>query len=203
MILIDLFQFFADEFDFNTREAVAIMGAHTVGELARDNSGVDGENGWVVGQRRLDNEYYVELVGGTSVDSPLSELINDAPTWVRRIQDNDDLRDFDDTAIWIGRRSVGEIIMLNADIGLVRHLVEGDNMDDNTGEVSCAFIERFGTTCPHFATGLREAARYRFDNDAWLTDFDATLRKMVRNGYDATNNECTTTDVCRLQWNRS
>ena len=56
----ELFTFFKSNYGFNTRETVAIMGAHTIGVLSRENSGIDGRNGWVLNNRELDNRYYGE-----------------------------------------------------------------------------------------------------------------------------------------------
>mmetsp|Transcript_16603 Transcript_16603/g.24533 ORF Transcript_16603/g.24533 Transcript_16603/m.24533 type:complete len:184 (+) Transcript_16603:1519-2070(+) len=183
------------------------MGAHTLGQLSRENSGVGGPHGWLLENRRLDNEYYIELVGGTSVRSPLRVLINDAPAWVRHFESNSDLTEFDDHHIWLGTPEGQEgriIVMLNADIAVVRDLND-DNMKED-GEVTCGFVEREfdpDPVCPHAEGALEHAARYRFSNREWLVDFDATLRKMVRNGYDMTANNCEVGNgVCQLEWNR-
>lgn len=50
-----LFAFFADEFGFSTKETVAIMGAHTIGELRKSEVGVDGPNGWLPNNNVFDN----------------------------------------------------------------------------------------------------------------------------------------------------
>ena len=68
----EIFSFFKTNYGFNTRETVAIMGAHTIGVLARENSGIDGSNGWVLNNRELDNVYYEELVGGSDPDSSVN-----------------------------------------------------------------------------------------------------------------------------------
>lgn len=203
----DLFQFFDDEFNFSQKEGVAIMGAHTLGQLARENSGVGGPHGWLLENRLLDNEYYIELVGGRSIRSPLNDLINDAPAWVRHFESNSDKPEFDDHHIWLGTPEGPEgrlIVMLNADIAVVRDLND-DNMDES-GEVHCAFVERdfiSDPVCPHAEGALQRAAEYRFDNALWLRDFSSTLRKMVRNGYRMTTRECKVGNgVCRLRWNR-
>ena len=39
----ELFHFFDEEYGFTVRETVALMGAHTIGSLARENSGFDGQ----------------------------------------------------------------------------------------------------------------------------------------------------------------
>jgi hypothetical protein len=110
----DLYEFFENEFGFNEEDVVVIMGAHTIGRLAKvvrrertprmnsiqvslngmlvqylfQNSGVSGPNGWVPTRQTLDNAYYVELVGGDSMDDPIEVLVNDAPAWARVIERN-------------------------------------------------------------------------------------------------------------------
>ena len=59
----ELLDYFSDAFGFDERDTVAIMGAHTLGALARENSGFSGINGWVGRVRDLDNLYYYDLVG--------------------------------------------------------------------------------------------------------------------------------------------
>ena len=50
-----LFNFFFNEFGFSTREGVALMGAHTIGELKSENTGVNGPNGWMRNNDKFDN----------------------------------------------------------------------------------------------------------------------------------------------------
>ena len=182
----DLFAFFSNNFGFSQRETVAILGAHTIGVLNRKNSGVDGQNGWVVENRILDNGYYVELVG------PSGNLVQGAPNWKRHFEDNSDLSQIHDLHVWRGLHpdlDGDHIIMLNADIAIVRNL-NGNNLNSKTGKVSCQFVNRSGNdpTCPQFSGGLQEAARYRFSNRAWLIDFENVLRKMSNRGYAITSN---------------
>lgn len=59
----DLTEFFRINFNFTTDQTVAIMGAHTLGDANRRNSGFNGGNGWVQNELRLDNDYYDEIVG--------------------------------------------------------------------------------------------------------------------------------------------
>lgn len=197
----ELFGFFKTNYGFNTRETVAIMGAHTIGVLARENSGIDGRNGWVLNNRELDNRYYDELVGGSGPDSSVRSLVQSAPNWKRHFEDNSDLDGFEDVDIWHGLpegRDGRVIVMLNADIAVVRDLDE-ENMNSETGEVSCQFVDRSGDdpTCPHVDGALQEAARYKFSNRAWLIDFEDVLRQVLNVGYTITSN-CID-DLCKLE----
>jgi hypothetical protein len=188
----DLFAFFKTNYDFNQRETVAIMGAHTIGVLTRKNSGVEGPHGWVLENRILDNGYYAELIGGNGPNEPVRSLKQRAPNWLRHFESNSDLPEFDDINIWHGLPE-GEkgrvIVMLNADIAIVRDLNES-NMNSKTGEVSCKFIDNSGkdSSCPHVEGALQEAARYRFSNRFWLIDFEDALRKLLNAGYAISNN---------------
>jgi hypothetical protein len=51
----DLFAYFSSNFGFSIMETVALMGAHTVGEMKAANSGVDAPNGWVLDNGVLNN----------------------------------------------------------------------------------------------------------------------------------------------------
>jgi hypothetical protein len=118
----DLFHFFSQDFGFDEKETVALMGAHTLGGLSAENSGFNGVNGWVRDNTVLDNDYYFELVGGTSLNSSLEDLIDGAPPWTRVLEINSDLDGMPNRPAWEAfPRSEdfpeGErILMLNADV---------------------------------------------------------------------------------------
>jgi hypothetical protein len=142
MTTADLFHFFSQDFGFDERETVALMGAHTLGGLSADNSGFNGVNGWVRDNTVLDNDYYFELVGGTSLDSSLEDLIEDAPPWTRVVESNSDLDGMPDRPAWEAfPRSEdfpeGErILMLNADVsGCV------EKLESFVGEIGLARCE--------------------------------------------------------------
>jgi len=59
---MQLVDFFSNEFGFSAEETVAIMGAHTLGVLTRENSGFPGPAGWIDDRFRLDHDYYRGLV---------------------------------------------------------------------------------------------------------------------------------------------
>jgi hypothetical protein len=193
----DLFHFFSTEFGFNMRETVALFGAHTIGVLTRENSGFDGPDGWVVDDLILDNDYYFELVGNPNPNIPFADQVDVAPPWFRDFEDNSDLEDMPDRHVWAAfpqGRNGQRILMLNADIALVRNLTE-DNMADD-GEVSCDFIGE--GRCPHAIGSLEVAAEYRLDNELWLTDFADVLHRMLDHGYVVDNTVDCVVDVCFL-----
>lgn len=191
----DLFHFFSTEFGFGDKETVALLGAHTLGVLDRANSGFDGPHGWVVDEDRLDNDYYFELVGNPDPDIPADEQIDIAPPWFRSFEDNSDLEDIPDRNVWEAfpeGREGQRILMLNADVALVRELTD-ENMDKD-GRVSCGFIRE--GRCPHAARSLEFAVEYRLNNNLWLRDFQDVFQRMLINGY--TESDKCFNGVCRL-----
>jgi Peroxidase len=121
----NLFHFFSNEFDFTVQETVALMGAHTLGRLHREVLGFDGPNGWVRDNLLLSNDYYHELMGGSSRDDDLETLIETAPDWFRFDIDNSDLQDIPDRHAWhafppaFDGSGTVEIVMLTADVSIV------------------------------------------------------------------------------------
>jgi hypothetical protein len=117
----EIFHFFFEEFGFDVQETVALMGAHTLGSLNRDHSGFDGPNGWVRDNLLLDHDYYIELIGGTTPDATMDELINGAPPWHRIRMNNNDIPGMPNKPAWRalppdGNGGQEEILMLNADV---------------------------------------------------------------------------------------
>lgn len=190
-----LLQYFRNEFGFSTQQTVAIMGAHTLGEASRRNSGFDGRSGWVDRKLDLDNEYYELLVGGNGPNDPINILVDQAPAWNLRVQDNSDLPNFPNQAVWTRRPIAGgaPLIMVNSDIAVVRDL-EGLLDSDNT--VDCRFSGRGGpnnvnvaSVCPHATETLQFAADYAFDNALWLEHFREAFVIMTSFGYE-TSSDC-------------
>lgn len=185
-----LLDFFDQEFRFDAQEVVAIMGAHTLGVAARENSGFDGEHGWVRREEHLDNDYYDELVGGDSPNDSLLELY-DAPNWNLDDVNNANLAGIPSRFQWErrsgrgnGNGGGGRIIMLNVDIALVRDLT--GFVDPDTGDVDCEFKrpDDGQPACPMAENTMRLSAQYKFDNELWLSDFRNVLNRMLVNGYD-------------------
>jgi len=179
----DLFSFFDKEFGFSIKETVAIMGAHTIGRLRKENSGVDAPNGWLLKNNVFDNGYYAELIGGTSASQSLDIHVNQAPGWQRGVELNNP-NGIPDRNIWVGFPNGIKIVMLNVDIALVR-LLDSSNMDQN-GKVSCKF--RKSGACPANNLSIQFAIDYTFDNLLWLNDFRDVLTRMLRRGYTKTSN---------------
>jgi hypothetical protein len=88
-------------------------------------------------------EYYHELIGGSKRTDPFDTFINNAPNWQQTVETNNP-NGIPDRHVWTGNPGGVKIVMLNADIAMVRDL-NSTNMDEN-GKVSCNF--RRQGACP-------------------------------------------------------
>ena len=178
-----LLDFFSTNFGLSTRETVALMGAHTIGQLSQENSGFNGPNGWTNNNRRLNNGYYDGIIGGNEDETTFEETDIDtwirARNWDREEEDNSAFPDIPNRHVWVHRRGGGgrRTLMTNSDIALVRDL--SAHIDESTGEVSCSFRR-----CPHAVETLEMAARFKYDVEQWKVEFRDVLTKMLLNNYD-------------------
>lgn len=182
-----LLEYFSREFDFDERDTVAIMGAHTLGTLARENSGYNGPNGWLGNTRQFGNGYYNDLIGGQNASSPVEELVA-ASNWQQVLVNNSDLDGIPNRFEW-ERGSDPHFVMVNADIALVRDLSGHISADEATaGQVDCQFrCNRRNcnpVACPQAALTFNIAAEYKFDNAAFLEDFENAFKRMLSKGID-------------------
>jgi len=192
----ELLTFFKNEFNFDTDETVAIMGAHAVAEANRSNTGfgnIDREDGWVYNpvSWRLNNRYYDMLVGETT-------------TWTMEHVTN--TNGIPSRYQWFQQlpRNPQRPIMTNSDMALARNLT-GYMSDD--GDVSCDYVAAVASStgstavfkrnlrslqttsvaCPIASETIAKMLEYKMDNDAFLFDFEMALSKMLLNGYDGGN----------------
>jgi hypothetical protein len=194
-----LLHFFLEEFGFDERETVAIMGAHTLGTLSRENSGFNGDNGWLGNTDRLDSGYYDALVGGDPADyDPATYNLDNlmfAGNWNQVCYDNSAFPT-PNRCEWERGTEPNHFVMVNSDMALVRDLT----ILDSEGKVDCQFrCNRPGcmaNRCPHASLTIDIAAEYKHNNDIFLEDFEAALKKMLEKGYD-TSGGCI--DICELQ----
>ena len=171
-----LLDFFDTTFDFNAEETVAIMGAHTLGVAKRENSGFEGDAGWVPQEGLLTNNYYTQVLGAN---------------WIQFFVDNSDLPGIPDRFQWkkgTGGGSGGgggfggmgsDVFMLDSDLAIARDF--GESLDAETGEVTCT-IKPSKSGCP-FANTIDIAELYRNDNQQWVEDFRDAFTKMLVTGY--------------------
>ncbi|XP_013408457.1 putative ascorbate peroxidase [Lingula anatina] len=163
-------KYFREEFGLNTREVVALMGAHTLGAAHRNQSGFAGR--WVPRRDELSNQFYQILVnpnfnwtqsGFVRPQRPLRPFRPfrpNRPTPPPRTPKYQ----------WDGN-PVG--FMLNTDVCLYKNLkLEAD------GKSKCTF-----NTC-----GASETAsivsEYAANNALWMKEFSKVYEKMISNGYD-------------------
>ena len=132
----ELISFFNAEFNFQEPwQTVALMGAHTLGTLSRENSGFHGPNGWLGNTNRLDSNYFNDIVGGTLTDflNDDFEAMMDAANWQTAFYNNTSFGT-PDRVQWERRTPPEHFVMLNADMALVRDL--SGFIDDDAGSVT-------------------------------------------------------------------
>lgn len=198
----ELLHYFREIFAFTARETVVAMGAHTFGVSDRFNSGFSGPRGWVDTRNIIDNEYYVQLVGGT-LRSRMISRVDDAPHWGHQFSRNDDLEDIASRFMWIRRSQATteetgsdiSLVMLTSDIAIVRNLE--NEIDSETKRVSCDFVCREEAECrlsnprrcPYSVNTLNMAAELKANNTQFVLEFSGVLNKMFTTGYD-TSSDC-------------
>jgi hypothetical protein len=153
----EILDFFSDNFIFDARETVLIMGAHSIGTLSKANSGFDGPVGWDDTNYFLDVDYYRKLIGGGDQDD-LEDLMEAAPGWTQQTIVNGN--GIPNRVQWFRRRSedTNDIVSLNTDIGLCRDF--SGNLA-TSGTVTCGF--KNPNRCPHAAQTINLMAEYRFN----------------------------------------
>ncbi len=132
----ELLDFFDTTFGFTEAwETVAIFGAHSLGTLARENSGFHGPNGWVGNTNRLNNGYYSDLVGGTLADFEAGdfEAMMNAADWQTAFYNNTEFGT-PNRVQWERRTPPDHFVMLNSDMALVRDL--SGLIEDEDGQVN-------------------------------------------------------------------
>jgi hypothetical protein len=201
----DLLHWFSVNFGYNASETVAIMGAHSIGSLTRQNSGFNGPNGWDGANLVLGNEYYAGIVGGNNGTSDSLQTKLNAPNWGLNFVNNSDIPNVPNRYQWQrpNQNSTTFELMLNSDIALVRDLTA--YLDTATGEVKCTFLCQNGNcsvpnkgapACPYANATLDFAAKYKNNSLLWLNDFKNAFSRMLVQGYD-TSAGCSSV-ICSL-----
>lgn len=162
-----IMEFFDDEFGFTPQQVTAIMGAHSVGKMARENVGFQGE--WDLSVSTLDGGYWLELVGNP-------------PDFFVETIDNTDLPNIPNRHQWRGiikNMTARTVAMLNVDVALVRNV---DDMDFE-GHVGCAGPGVLLKDCPSDTPFLPFATKYNDDNRQFLMDFRDVLTILIDHGH--------------------
>jgi len=170
----ELMKWFKDHYPLMSQDdVVALLGAHTLGQVNRNNSGYEGQ--WVVNNTHTDNDYYKQLIGGGLEAGPAYRAINILPNEVfnadSEFQWNQDVKA---TAL---DGSVNELMMLNVDVALVRDLSGGYVPAENAYKF-CTYKNPVNTRCP-LAPTFGKAEEYAANNTLWLTDFKRVINMMI------------------------
>lgn len=162
-----LLEFFETEFGFDAQQVTAIMGAHSVGKMARENLGFFGE--WDLTTTSLDQGYWLELAGNP-------------PDFFLEVIDNSDLVNIPNRHQWRGiiEEVPGRTVaMLNVDVALVHNI---DDMDAN-GNVGCAGPGIWLKDCPSDTPFLKFAQDYNINSRKFLMDFRDVLNLLIDHGH--------------------
>uniref|UniRef100_A0A7S4AAC2 Plant heme peroxidase family profile domain-containing protein n=2 Tax=Pseudo-nitzschia australis TaxID=44445 RepID=A0A7S4AAC2_9STRA len=166
--------FFENEFNFNPQQVTALMGAHSVGKMSRENSGFSGR--WDLSEATFDGGYWIELVGEPP-DFSLEDVIND------------DLPGIPNRRQWRGViNEDSRVTMLHTDIALVRNL---EDMRD--GQANCDF--KGPNECSHDTPFRPHAQRYTQDNRAWVLDFRDVFNILIDHGHEKAG-DCSPERIC-------
>jgi hypothetical protein len=178
--------FFDEEFNFNPQQITAIMGAHSVGRMHRENSGFDGT--WDLSAGTLDGGYWLELIG-------------QPPDYFLESINNSDLPDIPDRKQWRGiinhetetdsivtaakQKEQKTIAMLNVDIALVKNVLD---MDEQTGDVGCNSATGVNNQnlndCSNETPFWSFANIYNGNNRKFLMDFRDVLNHLIDHGHN-------------------
>mmetsp|Transcript_6319 Transcript_6319/g.9253 ORF Transcript_6319/g.9253 Transcript_6319/m.9253 type:complete len:438 (-) Transcript_6319:145-1458(-) len=174
----EVLHYFSEEFGFDAWQAVALMGAHTLGRAHKKDSGYEGR--WVEQNSDLGNYYYRGLVGGTeNIESMIDSKRYWTGTFVKENRHQ-----------WVDQKG---LMMLDVDIALVRDF--GDYIHPGTGEVTCQFHSHSESTkydekkvqCPFAKETGPIVAKYKQDEEKWLVDFKDVFELLLVHGYDTSN----------------
>ena len=172
----DTLSYFAKEFGFNTRETVALLGAHTLGRVSMETSGF--EERWVRNTLAndvnpasvLDNEYYKELLRPwvqVNITSPFNGRTR--AQW----------QDPNTPANTVSTRLNPDQLpmLLNVDFCFALNFT----VIDAVGHIGCRICPRSNILpgCCSLSPTLPLVVQYANNNKLWLSDFTNVFMKMI------------------------
>ncbi|CAH1784079.1 unnamed protein product [Owenia fusiformis] len=162
----NVLDFFQSEFNLGERDAVALLGAHTLG---RARTGASGFNGpWVGNPDLFDNAYYRDLLNENLmwIQTNINPTGEDRWQWVHGRAPGGPR----------GKRQVagGGPMMLNSDMCLVKDITV-----DSDGRSSCNYF-----SCADSPT-LSIVEEYANNNALWVSEYSRAHAIMTSNGYNS------------------
>ena len=205
----ELLTFFRNEFDFDAKETVAIMGVHNLGHMVEQNSGFRGT--WVQGFRDLSTEFFRFLIDQRDerpLPSPLyvqRDRSSGGFSWMRtrlpRFPDNGSGENDDDDVSGGHDDRIDDdaLIMLNVDVALISKLE--NHINNVTGEADCVIRKLSDDDglqqCPKADETFDYVLHYSKSEADWRKDFRDTMVKMAMNG-NSVPASCTEGALCSL-----
>ena len=172
----DTLSFFARDFGFNTREAVALLGAHTLGGVRMETSGFEGR--WVRSTSAndvnpasvLDNEYYKEILRPwvqVNITSPFNGRI--------KVQWQDPNTPVNTVSTRLNPDQLP--MLLNVDFCFALHFT----VIDAVGNIGCRPCPPSNILpgCCSLSSTLPLVVQYANNNNLWLSDFTHVFMKMI------------------------
>ena len=172
----DTLSYFADEFGFNTRETVALLGAHTLGRVRMETSGFEGRwvrytsaNG-VNPASVLDNEYYKEILRPwvqVNITSPFNGRT--------RAQWQDPKTPANTVSTRLNPDQLP--MLLNVDFCFALNFT----VIDAVGHIGCRICPPSNILpgCCSLSPTLPLVVQYANNNKLWLSDFTDVFMKMI------------------------
>jgi catalase (peroxidase I) len=146
---------FKTRLNFTETNIVALMGAHTLGRMEKQNAGFNG--GWTTSQNILNNEFYSSII---------------AVTWTKRTNSaNKPEWTTPHRSCNIHHSACAQnVVMLNTDLSL---FIE-------TGDATCTSFP--GGQCRNSPVH-NIAHEYAVNSGKWTQDFSVAMKKMIELGY--------------------
>nr|XP_002156993.3 putative ascorbate peroxidase [Hydra vulgaris] len=168
----DTFKFFKEEFGFSIREAVTLLGAHTLGGCHLENVGFVGS--WV--DKRFSTVPNGSLAPTSVLDNAYYRMFIDIVPWLQ-VTINDKNKQWQEITHTTPNDKLPKPnrvpILLNVDMANSWVI----KPTDNNGSVSCTPTSS-KTRCRH-STAHKYAKQYARDNALWVKEFTKMFSRMI------------------------